>query len=912
MGAQPSWSRVAGRLGGADAGSFISIGSSVRRSPIHWLILCGVLLIAAIILGTAVMVGNFRERALNSSERELENTVLLLARHFEQQLEDAEVIQNSLVEHVYAAGIASAEDYRRQMSGRDVHLMLKAKLSALSYVGAVNVFDADGRLINASGVWPVPEVSVADRAYFKVFTSGPQSPTILLEPVYSRVTGAWTTIIARKVTGTDGEFLGSISRGVEPAHFEKFFASLALGDGAAISMFDQNGTLLARHPHNDALIGRSFKDGALLELVTPPRSDHGTLRLKSPIDGEDRVGAVRRLSKFPITVVATTAVSAALADWHEQTRFLIGIATLSALVVAAILFLVVRQISRQHQASQRRLALEKQRLDTAVNNMTQGLLFFDSSQRLVICNQRYVDMFGVSRDVIKPGCSFRELLMHRQETGTFADDVDEYRAAILHKLADGEAFQRILATADGRSIQVLYQPLADGGWVTTLEDFTERRRSDERIAHLAHYDALTDLPNRVLFRDQLERELRKIARSGQLAVLYIDIDEFKSVNDSLGHPVGDELLKAVALRLSGCVRETDFVARLGGDEFAIVQTAVKSPADVMDLVIRIYQAIRIPVECLGHQLVTDASIGIALAPEDGTDLDQLLKNADLAMYGAKSDGRRTYRFFEREMDARVRARRTLELDLRQAIVDGEFEIEYQPIVDLRSGAISGCEALLRWRHPGRGMIPPAEFIPVAEDIGLINQLGEWVLASACVEAAGWPDNIKLAVNVSPVQFRNHTLALHVAGALASSGLAADRLELEITEAVLIRDDEAALAILHQLRAVGVRIALDDFGTGYSSLGYLQRFPFDKIKIDRCFINELAKPDGSSSIVQAVVNIATARNMTTTAEGVETEAQKDLLRALGCTEMQGYLFSKAVPAAQVRRMLLGPGKVGAVA
>jgi diguanylate cyclase (GGDEF)-like protein len=913
MDTQPSWSGVgSGRLGGAEAGRFISIGPSVRRSPIHWLILCGVLLIAAIVIGTAVMVGNFRERALSSSERELENTVLLLARHFDQQLGDAEVIQNSLVEYIYTAGIGTPEDYRRQMSGEDVHLMLKAKLSALSYVGAVNVFDSDGKLINASGVWPVPEVSVADRAYFKAFTSSPQSPTVLIEPVYARVTGAWTTIIARKVTGTDGEFLGSISRGVEPAHFEKFFASLALGDGAAISMFDQNGTLLARHPHNDALIGRSFKGGALLELVVPPQPEHGTLRLKSPIDGEDRVGAVRRLAKFPITVVATTAVSTALADWHEQTRFLIGIATLSALVVTIILFLVVRQISRQHQASQRRLALEKQRLDTAVNNMTQGLLFFDSSQRLVICNQRYIDMFGVSRDVIKPGCSFHELLTHRQETGTFSENVDEYIEAILRKMAERGAFQRILTTADGRSIQVLYQPLADGGWVTTLEDFTERRRADERIAHLAHYDALTDLPNRVLFRDQLERELKKISRSGQLAVLYIDIDEFKSVNDSLGHPVGDELLKAVALRLSGCVRETDFVARLGGDEFAIVQTAVKSPADVMDLVIRIYQAIRIPVECLGHQLVTDASIGIALAPQDGTDLDQLLKCADLAMYGAKSDGRRTYRFFERTMDARVRARRTLELDLRQAIVEGQFEIEYQPIVDLRSGAVSGCEALLRWRHPERGMVSPGEFIPVAEDIGLISQLGEWVLASACLEAASWPDHIKLAVNVSPVQFRNHTLALHVASALASSGLSANRLELEITEAVLIRDDEAALAILHQLRAVGVRIALDDFGTGYSSLSYLQRFPFDKIKIDRCFVTDVAEPDGSSSIVQAVVNIASARNMTTTAEGVETEAQKELLRTLGCTEMQGYLFSRAVPAVEVRRMLLGRGKIGAVA
>jgi len=474
--------------------------------------------------------------------------------------------------------------------------------------------------------------------------------------------------------------------------------------------------------------------------------------------------------------------------------------------------------------------------------------------------------------------------------------------AVLRKMAERGAFQRILTTAAGRSIQVLYQPLADGGWVTTLEDFTERRLADEQIAHLAHYDALTDLPNRVLFRDQLERELKKVGRGGQLAVLYIDIDEFKSVNDSLGHPVGDELLKAVALRLSGCVRETDFVARLGGDEFAIVQTAVKTPADVMDLVIRIYQAIRIPVECLGHQLVTDASIGIALAPQDGTDLDQLLKSADLAMYGAKSDGRRTYRFFERTMDARVRARRTLELDLRQAIVEGQFEIAYQPIVSLRSGAVSGCEALLRWRHPERGMVSPAEFIPVAEDIGLISQLGEWVLASACIEAAGWPEHIKLAVNVSPVQFRSQTLALNVAAALAASGLTASRLELEITEAVLIADDDAALAALNQLRTLGIKIALDDFGTGYSSLQYLQRFPFDKIKIDRSFVKEVVRNSSSASIIRAVVSIAADRDMITTAEGVETLQQRETVQNLGCTQMQGYLFSAARPAHEIRGLL----------
>jgi diguanylate cyclase (GGDEF)-like protein len=436
--------------------------------------------------------------------------------------------------------------------------------------------------------------------------------------------------------------------------------------------------------------------------------------------------------------------------------------------------------------------------------------------------------------------------------------------------------------------------------IHAVDDVTERRQANEKIAHLAHYDALTELPNRVLFREQIERELQKAAAGRQFALLYIDIDEFKGINDSLGHHVGDELLKSVAARIRGCIKESDLIARLGGDEFAVIQTAIAGRADVVDFVSRLHDAIRQPYHCLGHQLSTDASIGIALAPQDGTDLDQLIKSADLAMYGAKAEGRRTYRFFEASMDASAKARLSMQQDLRQAMIDGGFELHYQPLVSLATGAVSGCEALLRWRHPERGMVSPAEFIPIAEDTGLINELGEWVLTTACAEAATWPEHVRLAVNVSPVQLKCRTLALRIAGALAASGLKPDRLELEITEAVLIRDDEAALAILHQMREIGVRIALDDFGTGYSSLSYLKRFPFDKIKIDRCFVSDIAETDGSSSIVQAVVNIAATLNMTTAAEGVETAAQRDLLCKLGCTEMQGYLFSAPRPAADIKQ------------
>jgi diguanylate cyclase (GGDEF)-like protein/PAS domain S-box-containing protein len=638
------------------------------------------------------------------------------------------------------------------------------------------------------------------------------------------------------------------------------------------------------------MMGRALSNGG-----------RATAQFTALTDGVERLGASLPLKGFPVVMLATMTVSAALADWREQTRLMIGVATLSVFLIGSILFLIVQRLLSQRRASERRISQEKDSLDTAINAMSQGLVLFDSEHRLVVCNQRYIAMYGLSPDIVKRGCSLRELLQHHKDAGSLRADVNEYHSRVLENVALEKV--HVSRVGGGRSVQVTHHKAIDGGWVATHEDITERRKADEKIAHLAHYDTLTDLPNRVLFRERLELELERIAGGGQLAVLYIDIDEFKSINDSLGHPVGDELLKSVAERLRRCLKEADFVSRLGGDEFAIVQTSVQRPEDVTDLIFRIYSVMREPYECLGHQLSTDASIGVALAPQDGADLDELLKNADLAMYGAKADGRRTYRFFERDMDTRIQMRRMLEQDLRQLTADGRyaeggFEIHYQPLVSLGDNEVSGCEALLRWRHPLRGMISPAEFIPVAEESGLISQLGEWVLTKACAEAATWPKNIKLAVNVSPVQFRNHAFALKVASTLAESGLPANRLELEITEAVLIRDDEVALTILHQLRAFGVRVALDDFGTGYSSLSYLQRFPFDKIKIDRSFVNDIVESDGSCAIIQAVVNIAAARNMTTTAEGVETDLQRELLRKLGCTEMQGYLFSPAKPAAEV--------------
>jgi len=874
----------------ADGTASFKLKAFLRSGTIRWLVAGGAFLITAIAVGTTIMVGNFRDRALSSNERELENTVLLLARHFDQQLEDFTVILKDLAAQVHSEA-ATPDRFRGQLATLEWHEALRAKVGAFSDLAGVKVFDANGTLINSSDAWPVPDLRIADRAFFKTFKSGTATTPILVELVRSRFSGDWATVVAHRVIGPKGEFLGVITRPIRPASFEKYFASVALGEGAAISMYHSDGTLLARYPHVERMIGSHIRASTIYRKVLS-QSSHGTIRSTSPIDGQERIASTHALKNLPIAIVASTTVAAALADWREQTRFLIVVSALSVLVIAAMLFLFVRKLLQQHR-------VEKQRLDTAINNMTQGLLLFDSSQRLVVCNQRYLEMYGLSAEALRPGCTFREVVAHRKATGSFEGDIDEYCSHVIRDI--GHRNSMVIEPPDGRSIQIINEPLADGGWVATHEDITERTRAEEQIRHLAHYDALTDLPNRALFHERLRQELVQIAPGEQMAVLYIDIDEFKSVNDSLGHMIGDELLKSVATRLGQCVAGTDFVARLGGDEFAVVQTAVKNPAEVADLATRVLDAIRAPYECLGHQVTSDASIGIALAPQHGADLDQILKNADLAMYAAKSAGRRTWRFFEPTMDAQVKARRMLETDLRKAVADGALEVYYQPCVSLQSNTITGCEALVRWRHAERGMISPAEFIPIAEETGLINELGEWVLAAACAEAATWPDDVKLAVNVSPVQFRSGTLALKIVAALAASGLQANRLELEITEAVLIRDDDAALEILHQLRAIGVRIALDDFGTGYSSLSYLQRFPFDKIKIDRCFVNDIAEP-GGSSIVQAVVNIAAARHMTTTAEGVETQRQLELLRALGCTEMQGYLFSPPRPAAEARQML----------
>lgn len=565
---------------------------------------------------------------------------------------------------------------------------------------------------------------------------------------------------------------------------------------------------------------------------------------------------------------------------------------------------VTEEIASSEIIQKRKRELERQniRLDAAVNNISQGLCMYDPKGRLVICNQPYQRIYNLPEHLLKPGTQLDDILGHLFDEGMQAganrEDYIRWRREVISRGEYGKNIHEL----NGRTIMMQHHPMKDGGWVTTHEDITEQRQHEERIRHLARHDALTQLPNRVQFLEEMAAAEPGLARGEHIAVLCIDLDHFKSVNDTLGHSLGDKLLQQVSARLWGATRENDLLARLGGDEFALMLRGVDNPAEAATIAERIVTAMANPFTIDGHQLVIGTSVGIAMAPQDGETSEILMKNADLALYKAKNEGRSTFHFFESGMDAAIQKRRTIEAGLRLALAKGELRLVFQPLVGLKENRITCLEALLRWDTADRGTISPTEFIPIAEETGLIVQIGEWVLREACRTAANWPPGVRVAVNLSPVQFKNKRLFETVEAALRDTGLSPTRLELEITESLLLSDNEPTLKTLHKLRALGVRISMDDFGTGYSSLSYLRSFPFDKIKIDRTFMRDLKSKGDSLAIIKAVIGLGQSLGMSTTAEGIETEEQLAAVRDQGCNEVQGFLFSPPISAQAVTEML----------
>ena len=625
------------------------------------------------------------------------------------------------------------------------------------------------------------------------------------------------------------------------------------------------------------------------------------------------------LPRHRLNVAVSVPFNTVIASWKVQAVWMGAVAVLGCLATVVTVVLAIRRFHDQQRleaaalatradaerrAAEQRIAEQHARFGKALDTMAHGLLMFDASNRLVLSNAALFRIFEILPGDVQPGMTINDIIQSMAKAGKLYEDVAAVGAFYSRLTSQNVPAKFVRKLLDGRQLSGVFTP-NDDGWVLTFEDITEARKADERIAYLAMHDSLTGLPNRVMLRSRTEEALRSISNGGSFAVLCLDLDQFKDVNDTLGHPAGDRLLCEVARRILSVTRRSDVVVRLGGDEFAVVACPHDVQGDAQAVIaamaVRLVDTISEPYQIDGQHVVIGASIGIAMAPADGLDPDRLMKNADLALYGAKSAGRGRFVFFEPVMEQNVVDRHRIETELRDALAQGAFELYYQPIVKVATRRIIGFEALLRWRHPTRGMISPADFIPVAEDNGFITQIGAWALNAACQEAAGWPEDLKIAVNLSPVQFRSGTLIETIFAACVDAGLAPHRLELEITESTMMQDTDATLVMLREIKALGVRIAMDDFGTGYSSLAYLQRFPFDKIKIDRAFVRDIERGT-NLTIIRAVTSIAENMGIGTTAEGVETEQQFARVAEEGCDEVQGYLFSPPRPASEVAAML----------
>jgi diguanylate cyclase (GGDEF)-like protein len=592
---------------------------------------------------------------------------------------------------------------------------------------------------------------------------------------------------------------------------------------------------------------------------------------------------VRRAVRIAQAIADGQLDNAIVVNGHGETGDLLRALSIMQASIAAALARIHSLMQQQADSHAGEMAEQHARMEAALNNMSQGLCLFSAAGDLVVTNQRFVEMFGAPRHRATTEAVFQEAGLEM-----LMPSVRDGLSALTCELPDG------------RSIAMSQQPIPAGGLVVTLEDISERRRTEERLAYLARHDALTGLPNRLLFNEHIAGSLARARRGDGIALLCLDLDRFKVVNDTMGHAAGDTLLKAVAERLRQQARETDLVIRLGGDEFIVIQEKASIPADTTALARRIIDILGRPFVIDGQDVAIGVSIGISLSAEGVESPDDLLQHADLALYRAKNEGRGTFRFFEREMDEAMQRKRALERDLRNALVERRLEVYYQPLV--RPEGVAGFEALVRWNHPERGQISPAVFIPVAEECGLIGPIGAWVLEQACRDAASWPGRLKVAINLSPAQFQTRSLVADTEHALQLSGLAPERLELEITESMLIQDSDSVLTALHALRAKGIRIAMDDFGTGYSSLSYLRRFPFDKIKIDQSFVKGIGDQEECRTIVRAVIGLGRALHMAVNAEGVETQEQLEALRSEGCAEIQGYFFSRPRPAAEIAGLL----------
>jgi diguanylate cyclase (GGDEF)-like protein len=742
-------------------------------------------------------------------------------------------------------------------------------------------------------------VYLGDRLHFRAQVDATQDDLFIGIPIIQRTTGRPSIQVTRRLRAADGSFAGILSAQLDPRFVEQFSRTLNLGPGSNISVRGFDGVLRA-----------SYGFGKTPERMTPVMADalahapEGYFWGEGQADGIRRLVSYRTIAGYPLFVSTGETEAHIFENANRQALNYFGIATaLTALTAFFIAAIIQRQATLEGLNA--RLSTLNRHFDAALGHMSQGISMYDGDHRLVMWNDRFVQLYGFPSQLVSLGRPFKELFDFLVTSGVIEEQPDRYAAMRAERLANEKIFSAQHMLTDGRTIAIINHAMANGGWVSTHEDITDRKNSEIRIEQLAHFDGLTGLANRNLFKERLEAAFGKRRRLGtEFAVLLLDLDRFKSVNDTLGHQAGDKLLKGVAGRIVAACGEADIAARLGGDEFAVI--AMPQSGDlrhsVENLAARLIEAISAPDGIDGRPVVVGCSIGIALVPAHGERIDEILRNADLALYRSKGEGRNCFQIYSEEMKVEADRRSALEIDLREAIWSDQLEVHYQPVVDIDSRRVVSVEALARWNHPTRGPIPPTEFIPVAEQTGLIVELGNWIMLQACRDATQMPSNIKVAVNLSPVQFAESNIVEWASFSLADSGLPAERLEFEITEGVLMEDTERNLDSLRELKKIGISIALDDFGVGYSSLAYLTKFPFDKVKIDKSFIDVLDRKE-TSAVISSIVELANSLNLAILAEGIETEDQRKRVRSLGIKFGQGFLFAEPMPL----NRLIGPSR-----